>query len=235
MIKMERPWAERQYVINDVQRDALLQWLENTQTVTSRVTDWHSLFFDTVDAATARRCLTNHGFAELMALEATTASLAGNSQVTMALYRRVADRWTRRSLSLTLRDAELFLRAGLPPHGLDVREAQVLCDLMAYRARARVHPSMVVASRQHVLRLSSTDSLTLLLEEDLRSRRMALSLEAGSFGEPVLPPGKVLLRIRTSLAIPPSLAAQLQSLAICRASSPGHDLLHQRSRKEPFA
>lgn len=222
-------WQARQSVIDAAQREALLAMLRQQPDVAETVLDIQTLYYDTQDGVMMRRMLAGAPFAEMLALETEDDVLTGDSTVRLMLYRRIGEIWMRRVAEISLRDVELFWRAGIRPPALSPETAQVLVEVAAHRLRQPVRPSMVVCSRQRCLVLEG--GLRVYLEESLKARRMALTLEAGNYGNPVLEEGHALLRIHTPQGIPRWLAEALEGLSI-RCCSIGMSGIQKQMEKK---
>lgn len=224
-------WYERQSLLTAQQKaglDAALQAVEPASITTSQQ---RTLLFDTIDASTMRHLCTGRGFVQVLTLESSEPGLTAESDVTLALDTRVGELWSRRALQLSLRDVELFLRAGIQPPLPSGMDRLVLGEVAQMRQRLPVRPARVLSSDRSRCTLGQLPSLQIICDSDLRGRHMDLSLEAGGHGEPLLPEGCSLLRIRASQGLPLWLVAQLGRLHI-RWMSPADIIQHQNGARK---
>lgn len=210
-------WLERQCIISDQQVSALLGDLRKACNLYETQATVSQLCFDTLDRLIARRMALGAPFLEIFTIDCSGPLESEDDPVRLMLRRRMGRTWMRRAMQMSVRDMELFLRASIDPPGVRGMDRQVLREITAYRRRMMVMPALVISSEQQML--SFTPGMRIVLEANVRVRRMALSLEAGDYGNAVLDDGQQLMRIQTSGAAPMWLGDVLDRHAI-RCASP---------------
>ena len=109
---------------------------------------------------------------------------------------------TKRRTKLRLCDVERYLETGIHPQGLSYIDEQVLREIDYYRSHETVVPRVYVSYLRWAYHAKDDPSFRVTFDSDILTRRYDLDLKLGRYGEPALTPGKTLLEVKFSGAVP---------------------------------
>ena len=109
---------------------------------------------------------------------------------------------TKRRAVLTLGQAEEYIATGRHPDGLSYLDEQVLREIDYYLSVTHARPKVYISYRRNAYFGLEDRSLRVTIDSDIVTRRENLALDGGRYGTQLLPPGKTLLEIKFSGALP---------------------------------
>lgn len=198
---------EKKYLLSEPQYEALFQRIGSNLTPDAygRSTVL-SLYLDTPDYRIIRNSIEAADYKEKLRLRSYgTASL--NATVFLELKKKFDGVVYKRRVSMTLAQAERYLRTGAKPF-----ESQILSEIdWAMHLYGGPKPRMMIACEREAWFDEAHPDLRLTFDRNIRCRESELSLSRSSAGIPLLPEDTVLLEIKTAGAMPLWLSEALDA------------------------
>lgn len=119
-----------------------------------------------------------------------------NTTVFIEIKRKVYGVGVKRRARLKLSEAREYIESGKHPEGLKYIDEQVLREIDYLRETTPMYPKIYVSYLRHAYFGKDDKNFRITIDSDIITRRYDLALEAGRYGEPLLPPNTVLLEIK---------------------------------------
>lgn len=173
-----------------------------------------SLYFDTPDRLLVRRSNEKPLYKEKLRLRSYGIATP-DSAVFLELKKKFDGVVYKRRVAAAEKDAMAFLCAGAPlPRDTQIaRELAYFCSF--YRD---LEPAMHLSYQREAYCDAGNGDLRITFDREILYRETALSLTAQGAGAPLLPPGKVLMEVKTARAIPLWLTAVLSERRLYKTS-----------------
>ena len=161
----------------------------------------YSLYFDTPDHLLVRRSLEHPVYKEKLRLR-SYGKCTPESQVFLELKKKCAGVGTKRRAKIPYRAALAYLETGQHPEELTYIDEQVLREIDYYRAHNTVYPKIYVSYVRNAFFGRDDPSFRVTFDSNILTRRYDLDLALGRYGDPALSPGKALIEVKFSGAVP---------------------------------
>lgn len=176
-----------------------------------------NIYFDTPDDYLIRTSLSKPEYKEKLRLRAYGVPNI-DSKVYLEIKKKFKGIVNKRRTTLVLDEAYGFVASGrVPPLG-EYMNVQVLRELEYFLKIYNVSPKVYLAYDRIAYFEKDNRDLRISFDMNIRSRRYDLALEAGDYGEKLLPDDIFLMEIKTSLAKPLWLTHMLSEFDIKRES-----------------
>ena len=176
-----------------------------------------NIYYDTADDLLIRNSLGKPLYKEKLRLRAY-----GVPKITDTVYleikKKVCGIVNKRRTAIKLGEAYEFTKSGKMPNPRDYMNAQVIRELEDFLTRYDVEPKLYLAYDRIAYFEKNNPDLRISFDTNIRSRRSAVALECGDFGDSLIGGGQYLMEIKTSRAKPLWLTAALTELRIRRTS-----------------
>lgn len=178
----------------------------------------YNIYYDTDDASVIRHSLDKPFYKEKLRLRSYCIPNTANSKVFLELKKKIGGIVTKRRAVLTLGEAYQFLASGNRPANLDYMNKQVLNEIGYYLSQHNVKPACFISYERTALFGKEDKDFRITFDHNIITRTQELRLEAGSFGETLLEPGKYLMEVKVSGSFPVWLARLLSEQQIYKTS-----------------
>ncbi len=168
-----------------------------------------SLYYDTEDLAAAQGKEHKKSYREKLRIRSYGVPDA-ESPVYMELKKKICGVSCKRRAALCWHEAEVACQSGRLP----LKAGQIGGEIGWFLQRQAPLPKAVISYDRLAFYGTEEPDLRLTLDQNLRCRGEALSLSQGDWGEPMLPPGRVMMEIKAPGALPFWLAEMLAGLGI---------------------
>ena len=206
--------TEKKYLLNPEQHLALEQALRGQMVPDDYgVQTIANIYYDTPDCLLIRRSLDKPIYKEKLRIR-SYARVEKDSKVFVELKKKFKDVVYKRREVMCLKDAELFLAAGIALHPL----SQIQREIDWFRTFHGVIPRAFIAYERQAYLDSGASGLRLTFDTNIRCRDRDLSLSASFEGNPVLPEDQTLMEVKAAGAMPLWLAEMLAGMSIYPAS-----------------
>lgn len=119
---------------------------------------------------------------------------------------------TKRRAAMPLRDMLEYLDTGKRPEGLKYIDYQVLNEIDYLRSHTPVEPKAYISYLRSAYFGKENKNIRVTIDREILTRRYDLDLTKGRYGDPLLPPGKLLVEVKFPGAVPLWLADILSDL-----------------------
>lgn len=159
-----------------------------------------SLYYDTHDDLLIRRSLEKPAYREKLRLRAYGVPRLDSSAF-VEIKKKAWKQGNKRRSAMKLGEAYAFLESGrtaLQPY----MNGQVLREVGYMMHRYTLEPRMYISYDRRAYHSASRPDLRITFDTNIRTRRYDLRLEAGRYGQPLLPEGEWLMEIKVADSMP---------------------------------
>jgi hypothetical protein len=168
-----------------------------------------SIYYDTDDYSLIRHSIEGPVYKEKLRLRSYNVP-GREDPVFVELKKKYKGVVYKRRVQLPEREAAAWLNEGRRP----AQDGQMLREIDWFLHSVRPKAKVYLACDRLAWRAKEDPELRITFDRNLRWRQTELDLCAGDEGEPLLPPGDVLMEIKTPAAAPVWLARLLSELMI---------------------
>lgn len=176
-----------------------------------------NIYYDTADDYLIRNSLGKPMYKEKLRLRAY-----GVPKITDTVYLEIKKKAfgivNKRRTAMKLGEAYEFIKIGEMPNIGEYMNKQVVRELEDFLTRYKVEPKLYLAYDRIAYFEKNNPDLRISFDTNIRSRRSAVALEYGDFGDSLINCGQYLMEIKTSKAKPLWLTSILTELGIRRTS-----------------
>lgn len=176
-----------------------------------------NLYFDTEHDSLIRTSLAKPKYKEKLRLRAYGIP-NGETKVYLEIKKKVLGLVNKRRSALKLQEAYEFVHTGIAPEYMSYMNKQVLEEIRYLLQRYDLQPKVYLAYERKALFSRESRDLRITFDTNIRSRRYALSMEQGDFGEPLIEDGKWLMEVKAEKTIPLWLSKLLSEHGLYRTS-----------------
>ncbi len=174
-----------------------------------------NIYFDTNDDYLIRNSLQKPEYKEKLRLRAYGVP-SDRDKVYLEIKKKFKGLVNKRRTTLKLSEAYDFIETKKVPRLKKYMNGQVLSELEYFLKIYDLSPKLYLAYDRIAYFEKDNRDLRISFDMNIRSRRHDLRLEAGDFGERLLPRESYLMEIKTSYAKPLWLSDMLSDLSIMR-------------------
>lgn len=176
-----------------------------------------NICFDTPDDYLIRTSLSKPVYKEKLRLRSYGVPKL-NSKVYLEIKKKFNGIVNKRRTTLKLHEAYDFIKTGKRPEIKEYMNVQVLKELEYFLKIYDLSPKLYLAYDRIAYFDRDNADLRISFDMNIRSRRYDLALEAGDYGEKLLPDNVYLMEIKTAMSKPLWLTHMLSELDIKRKS-----------------
>lgn len=174
----------------------------------------YSLYYDTEQHDLIRHSLSHPYYKEKLRVRSYRVPRSREDPVFIELKKKIGGVTAKRRVELPLREAYWFLAGGAPPVMPDYLSREVLREIASFLNLYAVRPAVYISYKRLAFTGREDPTLRLTFDREICTRRERLLLEAGSFGELLIPEEQRLMEIKTLGALPLWLVRELSALGI---------------------
>lgn len=176
-----------------------------------------NIYYDTPDDSLIRNSLSKPEYREKLRLRAYGLPMI-DSKVYLEIKKKYKGIVNKRRSAIRLSEAYEFLKTKKAPPQNEYMNMQVIREIEYFLKVYDLSPKLYLAYDRIAYFERDNPDLRISFDMNIRSRRYALSLEKGDFGEMLLPDEVYLMEIKTALAKPLWLVDMLTELDLKRSS-----------------
>ena len=174
----------------------------------------YSIYYDTYDNQVIRHSINKPYYKEKLRLRSYKSPIDENDKVFLELKKKINGIVNKRRATLTLKEADMFLKYRKKPDSMDYLNNQVLDEIEYYLANNNVSPKVFISYSRKAFFGKNDNDFRITFDSNLISRRDNLSLKMGSYGDEILPKGYYLMEVKILGAIPIWLTKALSEFKI---------------------
>jgi len=180
----------------------------------------NSVYFDTPDFALVRASIEEPALKEKLRLRCYGTASA-DTKVFVELKKKINLRTYKRRISLPWSALEGFPQAGVNRSGRpqSAAETEILAEIAEFLQRYSVEPKVFIHyEREAFSGKAGGPELRLTFDKNIKFRAGSLRLDGSEDGDALLPPGMLILEVKTPDAVPEWLDRELESLGLSPVS-----------------
>jgi len=174
----------------------------------------YSIYYDTHDNQVIRHSINKPYYKEKLRLRSYKSPIDENDKVFLELKKKINGIVNKRRATLTLKEADMFLKYRKRPDSMDYLNNQVLDEIEYYLANNNVSPKVFISYSRKAFFGKNDKDFRITFDSNIISRRDNLSLKMGSYGDEILPKGYYLMEVKILGAIPIWLTKVLSEFKI---------------------
>ena len=210
---------EKKFILNEDQYRKLLNILSNYMIPDKHCKDGknyniYTLYYDTEDNSVIRHSINKPYYKEKLRLRSYKASITKNDIVFLELKKKINGIVSKRRATLTLEEANNFLKYKTKPSSLDYLNNQVLNEIEFYLDNNVVYPKVFISYSRKAFFGKEDSDFRITFDFNIISRRDFLSLECDNFGDEILEKNLYLMEVKILGAIPLWLTKAFSDLKI---------------------
>ena len=157
-----------------------------------------NIYYDTASMEIIRHSIDKPVYKEKLRLRCYNTAKA-DSKVFIELKKKFDGIVYKRRITSTLKDAENYLNFNIPL----ASPTQISNEIDYFKEFYKsLKPTAFISYERAAYFGIDDDSFRVTFDKNIIARDYDLSLKKGVYGAPLLPPGKILMEVKTSLAIP---------------------------------
>lgn len=196
--KKYRISAKQFDALNAVLRDHMEADWFNTENFTYPIC---GLYYDTIDDYLIRTSLTHPTYKEKLRLRSYGTPTTG-STIYVEIKKKFRGLTNKRRTGLKLDEAYEFLASGNLPILQPYMNPQVLREVRYLLSQRELRPAVYLYYERRAMFEAGNSNLRISFDRNILSRNYDLRLEAGVYGDRLIPENEWLMEIKTSLAMP---------------------------------
>lgn len=198
---------ERKFIVTKEQYERMLPVILEKMVPDKYCTDGHSyplmnLYFDNDTDQIIRHSVSKPKYKEKLRLRSYGTPKDGESTVYLELKKKFYGTVTKRRVGMTLNEAYDYIYRGIRPEKRKYLPKQVLDEIDYFRAVTPCYPKIYISYDRRAFFMKDKSDVRLTFDDNILTRRYDLDLMKGSYGEPLLKEGTMLLEIKVPDVIP---------------------------------
>ena len=198
---------EKKFIITREQYERLMPSILNYMDADAYCIDGKSynlvnLYFDDDDDSIIRESVRKPKYKEKLRIRSYDVPQSENSTVFIEIKRKFNGVVTKRRAALSYKEVLHYLQTGEHPQTDSYIYNQVLDEIDTYLAQHPCYPKVFISYDRHAYFMKDGSDTRLTFDENVLTRRDDLDLLLGNYGEPLLPPDKLIMEIKFTGAAP---------------------------------
>lgn len=210
---------EKKFILTKEQYDKLIPKLLNYMDYdehckNNETYSIYNIYYDTDNNDVIRHSISKPFYKEKLRLRSYKTPKSLDDKVFLELKKKINGIVSKRRAVITLGEAYNFLESRERPKTKDYINNQVLDEIDYYLSKNNVHPNVYISYSRNAFFAKDDRDFRLTFDTDILSRRNFLTLQDGSFGNPILDPDKYLMEVKILGAMPIWFTQILSELCI---------------------
>ncbi|MCX7715319.1 MAG: polyphosphate polymerase domain-containing protein [Clostridia bacterium] len=189
----------------------------------------YNIYYDTKDNSLIRHSLAKPYYKEKLRIRSYFVPKSDKDIVFVELKKKIGGVVNKRRVVLTLKEAIDFVHKGIKPVSEDYIQVQVINEIEHFLNMYTVVPTAYISYNRNAFFGKDDKEFRVTFDSNITTRRKALSLEKGDFGDQLLENGQYLMEVKISAAMPMWLANALSELGIYSTSFSKYGFEYQKN------
>lgn len=215
---------ELKFLLNDEQYNGILPVIHQYMNpdkycVGGKEYGIYNIYYDTDDNYLIRTSLEKPYYKEKIRLRSYYSPAQPDDRVFLEIKKKIGGIVTKRRVSMTLAQAEDFLKYGnLPPESSKYIQNQVMAELVQFLKTYRIHPAQYISYQRSAFFGKDNNDFRLTFDRKITARRYDLSLANESYGNQIIEEDQHLMEVKIIGSMPLWLSHSLSELGIFKTS-----------------
>ena len=214
---------EVKFMLNMQQYNALLETLEEYMVPDEYCRNGneygiYNIYYDTPDSFLIRESLSKPYYKENLRLRSYFSPAGPTDKVFLEIKKKINKIVTKRRVTMTLEQAERYIRTGQRPETTKYITNQVLNEIDHFRSMYDIAPAQYISYQRMAFFGKDNKDFRLTFDRALTDRRYDLTLSKESYGRLIIPPDRRLMEVKVTDSIPIWLSEKFSELGIYKQS-----------------
>lgn len=179
----------------------------------------YNIYYDTNDNYLIRTSLEKPYYKEKIRLRSYYSPAQPDDLVFLEIKKKIGGIVTKRRVSMTLAQAEDFLKYGIiPPESSKYIQNQVMAELVQFLKTYRIHPAQYISYQRSAFFGKENKDFRLTFDRKITARRDDLTLAHESYGNQIIGENQHLMEVKIIGSMPLWLSHSLSELKIFKTS-----------------
>lgn len=178
----------------------------------------YNIYYDTPDDFLIRESLAKPYYKEKIRLRSYYSPASPDDTVFLEIKKKIGGIVTKRRVSMTLAESEIYLRSRIKPKSNKYITKQVFRELDAFLEHYPVSPKQYISYQREAFFGKDNNDFRLTFDRKLTERRSDLTLAKESYGNFIIEADQRLMEIKVSDTMPEWLVNALSELRIYKTS-----------------
>ena len=210
---------EKKFILNEEQYNKLIPILSKYMVHDKHCRNGqnyniYTIYYDTIDNSVIRHSINKPYYKEKLRLRSYKSSINKDDIVFLELKKKINGIVSKRRATLTLEEANNFLKDRSLPKNLDYLTNQVLNEIGFYLDMNEVIPKVFISYSRNAFFDKEDSDFRITFDSNIISRRDFLSLEYDNFGDEILKNDLYLMEVKILGSIPLWLTKVFSDLKI---------------------
>ncbi|MBE6846037.1 MAG: polyphosphate polymerase domain-containing protein [Ruminococcus sp.] len=178
----------------------------------------YNIYYDTPDSFLIRESLAKPYYKEKLRVRSYFSPAGPDDKVYVEIKKKIGGIVTKRRLSMTRKEAEIYLKTGIRPITEKYLDNQVLDEIDIFRNNYPISPAQYISYQRMAFFGKDNKDFRLTFDRNITDRRYDLSLGNESYGRQIIKADQRLMEIKITDSIPLWLSEALSQLGIYKTS-----------------
>lgn len=178
----------------------------------------YNIYYDTDDSILIRESLSKPYYKEKLRLRSYYSPASDRDKVFLEIKKKIGGIVTKRRVTMTLEEAEDYIKTGERPLSDTYITNQVLDEIDAFRSNYVISEAQYISYQRMAFFGKDDKDFRVTFDSELTERRYDLSLRKECYGRHIICHDERLMEIKVSDSIPYWLSEKLSNLGIYKTS-----------------
>lgn len=178
----------------------------------------YNIYYDTRDSFLVRESLSKPYYKEKLRLRSYYSPAAPDDNVFLEIKKKIGGIVTKRRVTMSLAEAELYIRTGKRPDSDKYITNQVLDELDVFMSNYEIMPMQYISYQRMAFFGKDDKDFRLTFDRALTDRRYDLSLSKDCYGRHIIRPDQRLMEVKIADSMPIWLSEKLSEFKIYKTS-----------------
>lgn len=178
----------------------------------------YNIYYDTPDSFLIRESLAKPYYKEKLRVRSYFSPAGPDDKVYVEIKKKIGGIVTKRRLSMSRKEAEIYLKTGIRPITNKYLDNQVLDEIDVFRNNYPIAPAQYISYQRMAFFGKDNKDFRLTFDRNITDRRYDLSLGKESYGRQIIGADQRLMEIKITDSIPLWLSEALSKLGIYKTS-----------------
>jgi len=178
----------------------------------------YNIYYDTPDNYLIRESIAKPYYKETIRLRSYYSPAGPDDLVFLEIKKKVGGIVTKRRVTMTLREAELYVQTRVKPQSDKFIQQQVFKELDVFLNNYPVSPRQYISYQRSAFFGKDNGDFRLTFDRQITARREDISLAKESYGTQIILPDQRLMEVKVTDSIPRWLADEFSRLRIYKTS-----------------
>lgn len=178
----------------------------------------YNIYYDTPNDYLIRQSLSKPYYKEKIRLRSYYSPAKPTDKVFLELKKKIGGIVVKRRVTMTLEEANIYLKTGERPYSNKYIQNQVFAELDEFKGRFELLPKQYISYQRSAYFGKDDPTFRLTFDRGITTRRNDLALSSESYGWQIIQPTQHLMEVKISNSVPMWLSKQMSESGIFKTS-----------------